>query len=191
MASDNQNTARTAFIFGEPPDFFTEFESLEQLDSPFKINLLALRANLLSGLRVGTIPFQLVQAGVLTQRFNKLVIGEKIRCRTKVETGEISEEQIEETATRLANARMAEELATSDVIERHAGHTLAVLSDHLRDNGFLTSAQELLRQIVVIAWGALEIFANDAIKVLLNERPKLIGAFAEVKPYRGFFRLAC
>src|ERR1700733_10973983 len=81
---------------------------------------------------------------------------------------------------------MDEEINSPDGIERQATQALAELDHHLSDNGFRTSAQELLRQILIMGWGAFEIFVSDLLKTLINEYPKLITEFAEVKPYRDF-----
>jgi hypothetical protein len=70
------------------------------------------------------------------------------------------------------------------VVKGHANQALEVLNQHLRDEDFHVSAQELLRQVLVICWGAFEILVNDILRVLLNERPKMIKAFTNNRHYR-------
>jgi hypothetical protein len=79
---------------------------------------------------------------------------------------------------------MGEEFAHPAKITRNSHHALHILAAHLDKEEFLLSTQELLRQVLVMCWGAFEILVNDTVRVLLNERPKLIKAFAEQKPYR-------
>jgi hypothetical protein len=73
-----------SFLFREPNGFFDQFEKKDEISEALLQPLLAFRANLHSAVSVGVIPFQLVQRGVLDQRFNQLVIAAKIRnARTK------------------------------------------------------------------------------------------------------------
>jgi hypothetical protein len=55
---------------------------------------------------------------------------------------------------------------------------------HLKNDVFRESAQELLRQVLVICWSSFEIFVNDILKSLLNVKPHLISSFQNSKPYR-------
>jgi hypothetical protein len=65
---------------------------------------------------------------------------------------------------------MNSELRDPEVITRHALSTVNVLKRHLIRNDFQMSAQELLRQIIVMCWGAFEIVANDGLRVALTGR---------------------
>jgi phage FluMu protein gp41 len=142
--------------------------------------------NLWSAIRVANVPFELTNRSVLDQRFDRLKLAELIRCRTKVELREITETEVESVAHEIALNRMSEELKNPEIISRHSEETTALLRRHLADGGFRASSQELLRQVLVICWGAFEILANDTVKALLNAKPKMISRFMEVRPYREF-----
>ena len=98
MTIIKSSLARSIFLFGEPPAFFEPFRHIECAESPINAPLLAFEANLSSALQVANVPFQLTQAAVLEQRINQLTIAEKIRCLTKVEAGEIAEEDTDKVA---------------------------------------------------------------------------------------------
>jgi hypothetical protein len=190
MTNTHKDQARKALIFGEPKGFFDPFAPLESISTPLSSTLLAFRANLWSAFQVGNVPYQLVHMSVLDQRFHQLVTAERILCEIKIEDGEIAKDQADTVAAEIAGKKMSEELATRDVIKRHADQTLAILNQHLFSGGFRVSAQELLRQVLVLSWGAFEIFANDSLRVLLNERPKVVRAFADNRNYRDFLSAA-
>jgi hypothetical protein len=79
---------------------------------------------------------------------------------------------------------MSEELSDEAIIERHADETLNNLDSHLKDAAFKTSAQELLRQVLVMTWSVFEILVNDTLRTLLNYKPSIIKTFADYRPYR-------
>jgi hypothetical protein len=186
MAQEVQPEALASFLFGEEKDFDDAYRELDQISSPFSPILQAFKANLRSAFRVGDIPFQLAQTAVLQKRYTQLLIAEKIRCRTKVERGQITEPEVDKEANRCASESMSQELSDKSIIERHADETLNNLDNHLKDPDFKTSAQELLRQVLVMTWSAFEILVNDTLRTLLNSKPSIIKAFADNRPYRDF-----
>ena len=185
MTEEHQSAALTSFLFGEG-DFTEELPESEYPDDPTTPILQAFRANLQSAVRVGNIPFQLVHNGVLNKRYTQLLIAEKIRCKTKVDRGQISEQETDEEAHRCAQEGMAAELRDQAVINRHANETVNTLNDYLKDIGFSRSSQELLRHVLVMIWSAFEVLASDTLRTLLNAKPVLIKAFADSRPYRDF-----
>jgi hypothetical protein len=136
---------------------------------------------------VGIIPFQLVQSGVLDQRLNQLVIAAKIRNRSIAAETEDEEKERDRISHETAVEQMNSELRDPEIITRHAWSTVNVLKKHLIHNDFQMSAQELLRQIIVMCWGAFEIVANDALRVVLNTKPSVFRGIVETKPYRDSF----
>jgi hypothetical protein len=173
---------RNNFLFGEPPAFFDAFEPFERTESPLRPAISAFKANLSSAVMVGNIPFQLAQSKVLDQRFNQIASAERIRLLPL--PGEPAHADSDKTAFEIAKSRMNEELKNQETRARHAKNTLTTLAIHLANDEFKKSADELLRQIVVMAWGAFEICANDALRLLLNERPRIIRQFFDSKAYR-------
>ena len=136
MAQEVRPEALASFLFSEEKDFDDAYRELEEISSPFLSILQAFKTNLRSAFRVGDIPFQLAQSGVLQKRYTQLLIAEKIRCRTKVERKEITKSETEKEASRSANERMSEELSDKMIIERHADEALNNLDNYLRDTEF-------------------------------------------------------
>jgi hypothetical protein len=185
MSGDEQVVFRS-FIFGDPEGFFDVFPPLESNKCDLTPTLQTFRVNLWSAIRVANIPFELTNRSVLDQRFDRLKLAERIRCRTKVERQEITEDQVESVAHEIAIERMGEELKNPEIISHYSQETMALLRRHLADDGFHASSQELLRQVLVMCWGAFEILANDTMRILLNVRPRMISRFVEGRPYREF-----
>lgn len=179
----SQSLARNSFIFGEPPGFFAPMAPLLNQSSELQSVFSAFEQNLGSALTVGSIPFQLMNASILEIRFNQLMAAERIRSR-KSEFDGMSDDERHLTADTIANERMRTELADPDTINRHAKSTLAGLGNHLRDPRFMFSSEELLRQVLVMSWGAFETFVNDAVKSILNLKPELISDVIQARPYR-------
>ena len=126
-------------------------------------------------------------SGVLDQRFNQLVIAENIRNRSNAPETEDGKRERELISRKSAKERMDAEMQNQEVINKHAQSTLNVLAGHLMSNDFQSSAQELLRQIIVMCWGAFEIIANDGLRVVLNIKPSVFRAIVETRPYRDSF----
>lgn len=173
--------ARQRFIYGEPTGFFDAFSPLRAEPSSLDPLLEAFEQNLASALTVGCIPFQLTQSTVLDMRYNQLLIAARIRAR---EPDEMPEAERDALADAEAHKAMEDELKLKDNIQRHAASTLARLERHLRDPRFLSSSEDLLRQVLVMSWGAFENFVNDLARYLLNLRPSLVGAVSQSRPYK-------
>src|SRR5690606_28510462 len=109
---------------------------------------------------------------------------ERIRKLRHVSPGDEVDEEGERLAYEAAESRMDDELSDATIVTRLADQTLSRLKRHMREAGFIASADELLRQVLVLAWGAFEAFANDAVRLVLNERPTLVHRMLEFKPYR-------
>jgi hypothetical protein len=188
MTDINLDETRESFLFREPRGFLDEVKQKDDVWEPLAEPLLAFRANLTSAIRVGVIPFQLVHSAILEQRFNQLVIASNIHFlstqsepESKTEDGKKDRER---RALERAHEEMNAELREKEVITRHAWSTVKVLDRHLRDNDFRASAAELLRQIIVMCWGAFEIVAGDVVRAALNAKPAFFRSVAEARPYR-------
>lgn len=179
-----QSRTKENLIFGQPEDFFAAFTQFDSLESPLQSPLLAFKANLSSAFQVGSVPFQLIRSAVLDQRFNQLMIAETIRGEAAVLEGEIAEAEKEKVAFEAATAAMETELADRDVIKNHAARTLETLDRYLSREDFLASAQELLRQVLVMCWAAFEILINDTLRILMNNKPAILKKVYDTKPYR-------
>ncbi len=182
---DERFISEDIFLFGEPKGFFDAFKQLEPFDGPLQSSILTFKSNLSSAIVVGNVPFQLTHSGVLDQRFNQLHIAEKIRSRNTLLPGENNISQDEEDAAfKRAEEKMKDELKDPEIINMHSVQTLKLLDRHLETQDFQSSAQETLRQVLVICWSAFEVLISDTLRSLMNECPKIIGNFTDTKPYR-------
>ena len=181
---EDRLSSRDQFIFGVPADFFQPFEPVEKLLPESYEPLASFKENLRSAFIVGSMPFQLTHSSILQQRFNQIHTAARIRSLVnKDENGNYLEKE-EELAFAKASAEMSEELREGTIIKRHAENTLKLLDTHLRDTEFRISAGELLRQIVVLCWGALEVVVNDTMRSLLNANPALVRLLTTDKEYK-------
>lgn len=177
---------RDRFLFLSTPDFFLPLDTIELRPNGMILEEAkwVFQQNLSSAIQVGSIPFQLAHTAELDQRFGHLVAAERIRALKTVLPGEKPSAEAEMAAVEEARARMSSELAQSEVVERHATNTLASLRRHLSDAEFSASADELLRQVLVMGWGAFETLANDVVRRLLNAKPKLVRHLISERPYK-------
>jgi hypothetical protein len=117
-----------------------------------------------------TIPFRFASASIRRERYGQLHIAERIRSKNDVDAG-ASEEEAERRAVARANSRFDQEMADPAQTSELADRTCKVLLDAYEVEMFALGAQELLRQSVVLAWGAFEVLARDLLCAYLNERP--------------------
>ena len=182
VAAQRRFQSRDRFIFGVPPTFFEPFDQFDALEPPIKTIVLAFRYNLHSAAQVGSIPFQLTHQAVLNQRFNQIFTAERIRA-LPIE-GLVEDGKDEASVRKRADDLMASEVKNPEVVERFADETLAILDSHLRNGEFSESSNELLRQIVVMTWGAFEILFNDLVRYMLNTMVDLSSRLFEEKQYK-------
>lgn len=170
----SENDALHGFIYGMNEDFDAWHDG-EDVESPLLLAIMAFKSNLRSALMVGNVPYQMAHQSVVKERFGRLLIAETIRSGQEETTPEVRSK----VRTKLAN-----EIADPESFSIFVDKIIGVLDDLLDDGDFASSSRELLRQVLVMVWGAFEILANDLLRSIINERPSLIDAFAEVKQFR-------
>ncbi|MEX0405528.1 hypothetical protein ABGN05_07650 [Aquibium sp. LZ166] len=178
-----RRNAHAGFLFGEPEDFYAVPEFAGSAESPLNESLLAFKSNLHSAIQIANIPYELAHGAVLRQRFHSLLTAERILNVKHMENGERDEEG-EARAREIARKRMSEELRREEIIALHAEETLNRLDEHLSIGGFALSAEELLRQVLIVAWGAFESFVSDILRKTLNSRGELIFRMNENSRFR-------
>ncbi|MCV0396767.1 MAG: hypothetical protein K5872_20880 [Rhizobiaceae bacterium] len=177
-----KNPSRTRFIFGPPPSFYDPLVAIGEEPSAISASVRAFKDNLSSAITVGSIPFQLAQSSVLHQRFAQIRTAERIRSLA-VDEG-TDDRASEKLAYNRAKKAFTREITDQETIEDFGRQTLTVLDGHLSDKEFSDSADELLRQVLVIAWGAFETLVSDSLRSVLNCRPELsLNLFSE-RQYR-------
>jgi hypothetical protein len=185
-SANSEFRSRSLFLFGGPSGYFDAFVSPESSDTSLTPVLLAFKENLHSAILVGDMPYQLTAASVTSQRFNQIYSSERIR-QLKYITDDKDAEQnalADKNALAIARERMTEEMDLDETKTLHAKRTLQILDEHLRDAPFLDSANELLRQVLVMSWTAFEILVNDSFRLVLNNRPALLARIMEGKQFK-------
>lgn len=184
VASEEEKRIIGRFLFGLPPGFEEPFADVLTVQSELTLALLAFKENLESAFTLGSIPFQLTNSSVLDSRFQQLLAAERIRQLSAVEAGAEIGTNGERAAHASASDRMREELLQADVIMAHSRRTLGKLSDQFGDTDFGSSSAELLRQVLVMSWGAFETLFNDSVCSLLNSKPSVTRDLAHVRLYK-------
>lgn len=174
------------FLFGEPDDFFKRIDEIIEMQGVLRAPLLAFRENLASALRVGNIPYQLTIASIYKSRYDKLLISVRLRKITGA-VGPVDEALDLECARREAKEIMRGEINDAVSAQERARQTIGILDEHLEDRDFLTSAHELLRQLLVMGWGAFETLITDLMRLLINERPNVAIELVNHRFYKDSF----
>lgn len=185
---DNYLSALDKFIFGVPEGFFDRFEEFDENTTPLSVHLDAFRQNLNSALTVGSIPFQMANTSELDLRFDQIHASERIRSLKSEyldsEGNVRADRRLEEIA--IARRRFQEEWGGSETKAYFARRTLQRLRSHIADTAFHASSEELLRQVLVMSWGAFETIANDVVRTTLNVNPRAVSKLLLIRPYKGF-----
>lgn len=102
----------------------------------------------------------------VSSRYQSIITSERIRS-LKTDYGE-------QSYVSVANSRMTDEFSNPDTHRRIGLEALDRLSFLLdSSNEFTRSADELLRQVLVMSWGAFEVLASDLIVALTTHQPAL------------------
>ncbi len=178
-----QSRARDGFFF--PPD--DPFHAVRECAASSAGNVariaLAFVHNLTATSTLVSLPFTMASVGVHQRRYQAILGAERIRMLKHKHDG-LTDEVRDARAREAADQRMREELASK---ERRTEHACAVLSDlghHLEDPVFARAAGELVRQALVLTWGALEVLARDVhhVRFAPAESPRVRAALMALLP---------
>ena len=164
----------SCFVFREPTNFFAGLDAaIAGRAGEIVDHAKTLRRNLDAAISVASIPFVMAHAGVVDRRFQAILSAERIRQLQFVEPEAGLSEKHESAAHKIASERLHTELEAEDGRRRQSDQILNDLGNHLDNAEFKAAAAELLRQTLVMVWGAFEVFASDTIISLLNRDPIL------------------
>jgi hypothetical protein len=172
------------FMWELEASFFDDFENIPPSPTGFTLITETFRETLKTSITVGSVPFILARTAILRQRFQQLHTAERIRARKYVTDESVGiPPEGEAEALENANNRMEEERRDHEAITKFAANAVAFLKSGLSNAEFERAAGDLLRQVLVMIWGAFEILATDAAIEILNTKPQ----FADrLKSARGF-----
>lgn len=165
-------------MIGDPPGLIEPFDAWASRSSPLSPVIDAFRSNLVAAATVGSLPYKLISSAVQDRHFDHLYTAERIRGRKDLET--LSEEERDKQAYERAASRASSQDYQCALID----HILSTLASALDTPDFSDASDELLRQVSVMAWGALEVLANDLGTKLINARPALAKALVDLNSYK-------
>jgi hypothetical protein len=170
-----------SFVFSAEEGFFEPIDAVASLLPPFTEIARSFRDNLDSAVVTATIPYVMARASV-SRRFQAIHTGERLRALGKVKQGEDLTPELEQKALEKAHERLSEELNSKAGIRRSARNTVSELNHAFRDGNFSEAASELLRQVLVMLWGAYEAFVTDMVTSFVNQRPAVAAVLLRVRP---------
>jgi hypothetical protein len=144
--------------------------SLPTLPSGFTHLVESFRRNFLAVISTASMPFRIVSTNHTHWIFHQIFLAEKIRTLGPA-FGEKSEEEKLEIANNIARQKF--EAAMKEQREDRVQTILSDLEHLLIDAEMVSAAAELIRQSEALAWGTLEVLANDLFISLLNRKPQL------------------
>jgi hypothetical protein len=155
------------------PPTRTEFadsfdERMNTVLKPFWPIAYAFINNLLAVLAVAGIPYLMASTGVVRRRYWMVYAAERIRSLKLAKT----EEERDRWTLESTQKRVAAEEAEDAARDAQSRSVLQDLSDLLKSRDFAFAADELVRQSVVLTWGALEVLATDLFLEILNANPR-------------------
>jgi hypothetical protein len=149
--------------------FFSLDAIISELPAPLRPSAQAFKVNLDSVSRIITVPYRIVHLSILpeVEREVKDLIRQAVRQkgdgRTFAEAITAKAEALSRTSEHIEHVMLPG--VRKKVIDRTSGA--------LSDDQLAFDVQEIFLQSLVLAWGALEVLANDLFVVLLDSRPEL------------------
>lgn len=165
----------------------------EWIASPTKIFL----DNIQAAITTVKIPYTSATTSVLMARFRQI----SIRHRILVESDSLTIENFEQEASpeeRSARDLIAHERTLKQVLEEKeipeikaeiAEASIALLLTNLQEKEMEVAAQELLRQGVVMIWGAFEVLCRDVFVGCLNSNPSEVQKLVADSNAKKFFQV--
>jgi hypothetical protein len=144
--------------------------NLPTLPGDFSHLAESFRKNLLAVVSTASMPFRIVSTNHSHWVYHQLLLAEKIRTLAPA-FDEKSEEEKSEIAHNIARQKF--DTAMKDQRRDRVQTILADLEHLLIAPEMVSAAAELIRQSETLAWGTLEVLANDLFISLLNRKPQL------------------
>ena len=166
------------FLFGAPENYFQPLDTIipPDTDAAFFEITRALRRNLEAAVVVGNFPFTMVHTSVGDRLFQSILAAEAIRqlkSDSESSLAHASPEESKKIARKKASEEFHERMQSGETLTYVRDAVLGDLSHHLIDQQFKSAAAEILRQTLVMIWGAFEVFVTDTIIQVFNDEPKL------------------
>lgn len=197
MNADSENTTpedfdailqevRRRFIISSPEGYFSDFDKYDS-SHPLASNVNAFKSNLLAAISVASIPFTLIHQATFDLRFQQIHMAERIRTLKQVKPNEKPSRELDEQALDTARKKVSEELAGEKTRENLARKVVVKLGLMAKNSATSSAADDLLRQLLVMCWGAFEAVTRDVLASTLNLKPELIDRPELVKLLKDTF----
>lgn len=155
------------------PELLKPFDiAAEGLEAPFSIAALVFRTNMESAARTASIPYLMAGAAVSQRRFDSFFTAERIRMLKKGPTGP-GKPRDEQQASEIAHAKMREFGKSQEGVIWFRNSIVKDLAHYAKDAEFKVAAEEMLLNTLVTAWGTLEAFISECVRLLLNFHPSV------------------
>jgi hypothetical protein len=181
-----ENIARDVlerFFVAEPETFADRLAALtSSVDETVHDAAVTFQANLRSVVMVGSLPFKMTSA-VIHRRWGHVLAAERIRALKPPGV----KPEAENLAYERARKKFSNEARTSEFIDTFRDQIVLELADLSNDQAFVVAAEELLRQTVVMIWGAFEVLVGDIVLHVLNKNASLAVALISNEATRKYF----
>lgn len=184
MPNDDGSDSRKTidrFVWMAKEDYFSPIHQAS-FDEPFSSIRDVFVDNLNSSITVGSVPFTLANASINQQRFHQLYTAERIRS-LKPDPPHSDGADDEQAFVRALDLMKLEQ-ANPQNAKDHVNRILKFLESGIRQESFSKAADELLRQVLVMIWGAFEVLATDLAIAMVNESPALADNPQTAKRYK-------
>lgn len=157
------------FIPLDQQEFFVSInKTIDLVQKKFKPIGNAFINNIQGLLDTITLPFNIILSTVVKRRFHQFHLAEVIRSK-KVSLSS----KVEKDAAEIANKKFQAELKSKEGINSLRDLTNSELRQLIENKDMKPAIDETLRQGVVLAWSAFEIFSKNLITQLINIYPHI------------------
>lgn len=141
--------------------------SPEGISTPAKV----FEENLQAVVDTTSIPFTLAADSVSQQRLHQLTISEKIRIRAEDIEKDKETPNPDEEAYKRALKKFNDECKDARMVDHLLDNTINFLLGGIKETNSKIAINELLRQAMVMTWGAFEVLSRDVFVAYLNSNP--------------------
>lgn len=149
----------------------------------------AFRRNIVGAVATVSMPFKMAFASIEQRRLQALHAAERVQARKRRPQEGTAVASSEDTVLQTARERMKAEWQDEDFRSKVAEQVFVEMVRGLDNEALAGACAELLRQGVVLTWGALEVFARDFFVATVNGRKEFARRLVESDQTSHLFQL--
>jgi hypothetical protein len=142
--------------------------------------------NLESAITTASLPFTFAHYTARQLRYQTIHSAERIR-QLHAEYRHLDDATREANAAAKAQERFQAEMAKKEVRNTIVETTIAFLQAYLEFEEVAEAAHELLRQVLVMVWGAFEVLVGDVVRAEVNRDPLLAETLLSADKTKRYF----